>query len=284
MPYFLNQRELYDIISRELPDGLYAYSPHPGQFYITAEIDSIAFTLVSCYTAMKVIYDNFFILTADEKISQFEEMYLGAPTTGDLTLAERRANIIARIRSSAFVSMWEILTFLVSYVPEGTYVQILEYGNADGYGDATNVVDTWSVDHAQIDSNTYLAYENPQQLQGVDADLVWGKGWVYLDPLPDGVTGNDALTQTEMLYMRATAYSFEIRIFDYTFEAEALQRILKQLDKIIPVRSAYLITQNESLAAHFLTVDVANVDQFSNVRCICADPLQSTGYKGKISS
>lgn len=287
MPSFLTKSQIYDIINRELPEGLFSYSPDPSKFYITSELDSYAFTIAATYDTMKSIYDNEFISTADEKISDFEIMYFGTTSVG-LTLEEKRNRIFAKIRSQAFVSLWDILTYVASYVPEGTYVQILENGKFGGF-------DSWSLSQSELDLNTYLGNVSPQQLYGEDADLVWTGDWQQGDPIPTGVYCDPNITQASVLGMRDMAYSYEIRIFGYELTGEVLVNFQKDLELIQPVRSKYYIAQNLVLADYYLTVDVDNVGQFTQatlpfgikiaVDCIAVDPTQTvTGYKGRTYS
>lgn len=297
MPTFLTKQNVYDIINSELPDGLFAYSPNPGQFYITAEIDSYAKTIADTYQTMQAVYNNMFVQTADEKIADFEVMYFGSKVVGNLTLEERKARILAKIRSQNFVAVWDLLTFIASYVPEGTFVQIVEYGSLSGR-------DTWIINSDTASDNdqlyvselgftTFLSYECTQQLQGTNADQVWGEGWQQNDPLPAGVGGNANITQTELLDIRKTAYTYEIRIFNYTMPADLLLLFEKDLKEIEPARCAHILMQNQQLSDYGLTVDVPEVDQFTQenlsfgyllIHCIATDPTSSTGYKGKTYS
>lgn len=277
MPSFLSQTEIYNIINRELPEGLFAYSPAPSTFYVTAELDSYAATISDCYTeAMQPIYTNMFVTTADVKIPDFEIMYFGKRAVGDLTLEERRQRILSKIRSQASCSLWDILLFCASYIPEGKFVQVVEYNKQNGY-------DIWKLDVSKLDYNCYLALGRTQALAGELADQVWTSGWNYLDPLPDGVIAPDALTQTEVLAMRENAYRFGILFFDYTFTADALLQLKSDLNEIIPVRSDYSILDNLVLADYFLTQTVYDVTSLNNINCIAIDPTSTaTGITGKV--
>lgn len=286
MPTFLTQTQVYDIINRELPEGLFAYSPSPNKFYITSELDSYAKTIADTYSTMQNIYKNMFITTADDKLVDFELMYFNRRSAGDLTNDERRARILAKIRSQAFVSIWDILTFVCSYVPIGTYVQILESGNPYGVG-------SWLVGYSEIGMNTILGDASPQSLIGENADLVWTRGWVYGDPLPSGVSADPLITQAAVTSMRNTAYSYEIRIFDYEITGDLLTNFELDLQQIEPARSQHYLYQNLNLSDYYLTIDVNNVDQFTkvlyqgnniHVDCIALDDTQLTGYKGRTYS
>lgn len=295
MPKFLTASEVYGVISNELPDGLFAYSPQPNKFYITAEFYSYSAGIANTYTTMQAIYKNLFVTTAEENIPDYEVMYFGKKANTDLTIEERRGRLLAKIRSQLSVSVWDLLTFIVSYLPEGTFAQLVEYGNF-------NSRDVWqvgvdfgvygAVDTCELGTMSYLAAGCPQELTGELADEVWGPGWNYLDPLPEHVTGDAQITQAKMLAMRETAYTYEIRIFGYTLSAEAQVQFEQDLLAIHPCRSQYYLQQNLDLTDYNLTTDVANVDQFTTVEalngspwmlnCIAADPTQTTGYKGKV--
>lgn len=287
MPSFLSKAQVYAIINRELPEGLYAYSPAPGTFYVTSEFDSYAKVISDTYSTMQSIYTNMFVTTADEKIYDFETMYFGYRSAGALSVEERRARILAKIRSKAFVALWDVLTFVASYVPEGTYVQVLEFGIPNGDNG-------WSVGYSEIGMTTILGFGySPQSLKGEDADLVWTGDWEQGDPLPTGVVCNSNITEAEVRGMRETAYGYEIRIFDYELTGDALMNFLIDLAQIEPARSGAYLLQNLTLADYFLTVDVSEVNQFTTydyqgqtllVNCIANDTTQNSGYKGKVYS
>lgn len=286
MPSFLTKSQVYDIINRELPEGLFAYSPAPGTFYVTSELDSYAFTIAATYSTMQTIYTNQFVTTAVDNLTDFEVMYFGRSSVG-LMQEERRARILAKIRSQAFVSRWDILTFVCSYLPVGTYVQILENSRIEGR-------DAWALGNSKLGLNTILGNASPQSLYGADADLVWTGTWQQGDPIPGGVYCDPNITQATVLAIRDQAYSYEIRIFGYELTGELLANFNTDINQIQPVRSKYYLSQNLVLADYDLTVDVANVGQFTQVPisfgvlipvdCIASDSTQTTGYKGRTYS
>jgi hypothetical protein len=295
MPTFLTTNDVYNVINRELPEGLFAYSPSPNKFYITSELYSYASNIAVTYGTMQTIYNNMFVTTMAENVADYEVMYFGSKSTANLTLEERRGRILAKIRSQLSVSLWDILTFIVSYLPVGTYAQIVEYGNYNSW-------DVWqvgvdfgvrnAVDSCELGTMTYLANECPQEIHGALSDTVWGPGWNYLDPLPAHVSGDTQITQAKMLAMRITAYTYEIRIFGYAFTTEAQAQFEQDLIQIHPIRSQYYLVQNQVLSDYRLTTDVDNVSQFTSipafngpirmVNCIKNDPTQTTGYRGKV--
>ncbi len=286
MPTFLTQSQVYDIINRELPEGLFAYSPAPATFYVTSELHSYAKTISDTYDTMQHIYQNMFVTTSNEKIEAFEITYFGQRSAGALSTEERRARILAKIRSQAFVSLWDILTFVCSYVPAGTYVQILESNNPYGVG-------SWILGYSELGLNTILGDAGPQQLTGEDADLVWTGDWQQGDPIPTGVSCDPDIVQATVTGIRNTAYSYEIRIFDYEITGDLLTNFEIDLAQIEPARSEHYLLQNLTLSDYYLTVDVLNVDQFTTttyqgqtipVDCIALDDTQTTGYKGRTYS
>jgi hypothetical protein len=53
MPKFLSKREIYLLISRELPENVYAFSSKPEEHYTTADDFAFAKTMESYYTNIR---------------------------------------------------------------------------------------------------------------------------------------------------------------------------------------------------------------------------------------
>ena len=121
MPTFLTQAQIYRVLQRESPPDVYPDGA-PEQFVSTAEMDSVAKTVASCYEAMERIYENMFPTTADEQLGDWENNVLGSTPVGALTTAQRRANLLAFIRSQDNISYWTILNAVFGFVPAGTFV------------------------------------------------------------------------------------------------------------------------------------------------------------------
>jgi hypothetical protein len=218
MAKFLSQAEIYRILQRELPEGLYPDGA-AAAYVSTAENDSVAACVSSFYTSMQGAYNNLIVTTADEdKMSDWETTVLGKIPADVLTLEERRYRILARLRSTGDISLWQIVQTVAAYIGPDRYFEIRQRNVPD------DVISS--------------------QIKGANADLVWAPGWVSGDPAPAGVTVTDDLRNTEssLLAVRTHTYTYDVIVFsDDTFTA-----VQAQLDDLLvetePARSAHVFT------------------------------------------
>lgn len=146
MSLFLTQAEIYQILSRELPQDVYAFGP-PSAFYTTADTDSTAGVLADAYTNLSTIYNNIFPQTTDENISDWEATAFARPIPALATLTDRQTRVVDKLRLRRGISLWDVLNFVLTYVPIQTFVQIIEYSLPSG---------GWRLDLSPLDVSTFL--------------------------------------------------------------------------------------------------------------------------------
>jgi len=275
MPKFLNVDELYRVLQRELPEGVYP-DGKPDRFYSTASIYSKAQLLANGYTNMSRIYANYFPADADEKIDDWVVKAFGSKFNDSVTLAEKQSRVIEKIRKQPRISLWEILTLVSGYIPEGKYVQILEYGKLD--------LHPWRLGVSLLGQNTFLYFVPAFDQVGVPAlefceyvsNLHWRLGGDRLGVNTTLFGGDQQLITKAQL----DAYAYEIRIFDYEVTGLDLQNMEKEIQAAQPARSGYILRQNLNLNDFGLTVPVTDVNEFDLVNCITRNALATTGYDG----
>lgn len=275
MAQFLTRNQIYRMLQRELPEGVYA-DGSPSAFFTTASVDAKAKTLETAYSNLQRIYENQFPQSADERIDDWLVKMFGT-TLGNLTLDEKRAKVIAKIRAQPRINLWEILTLVAGYLPEGKYVQIIEYCNQSQ--------SAWVLDESALGLNTIFDLPIKFADLGVPSDqwcqFVAGLQW----RLGEQQLGVNTALAPATLYVDVTnvqkqAFIYEIRIFEMALMGADLQSMEKEVIKAEPARSSHITRQNLLLSDFFLTIPVTDVDEFSKVDCITRDPSSTTGYSG----
>lgn len=276
MPTFLTQPQLYRVLQRELPSNVYPDGP-PSAFFSTAENDSVAKVYASAYANMERIYDNQFPQHTSERINDWEITAFGKVNSTGLSLAERISRILTKLQQQRSLAMWEILTLIAGYIPEGKFVQIVEWGCGEGFG--------WKLGASRLGIDTVLSWGARSLLGDSDTpceDIKNATGWkLGKSPLGSETRLTGSLTWQLISTVQAKAYTYEIRIFDYELPAADLEELKRQLDLSEPARSGRVIFQNLQLADYMLTVPLTEVGQFSGVNCITRDSASTTGYSGR---
>jgi len=252
MPTFLTRENIYRILQRELPEDIYPDGP-PERYYSTADNDSVAEVFSSMYSTMESIYNNMFVITADEQLSQWETNLLASTPVGDISIDQRRANLLAFLRSQDNISYWTIMNAVQGFVPAGTFVEI-----------------RWRAHKGDC----IIA-----QMTGQNSYLVWGPDWVAGDPAPAGVTVTDNIRNVEadLLYLRRHAYVYDVVIWGYELDAEETIRLDELLTRIEPARSDHTITSwADDMLPGGPEVTAATVEQYENAK---TDDTSGTGYR-----
>ena len=213
MAKFLTQAEIYRVLQRELPEGVYPDGA-PAAFVSTAESDSVAAVVGNFYTSMDSAYKNLNLISADEcKMSDWEITIFGTLPTEVLGLEGRRDRALARLRSTEDTSLWQVVQTIAASIGTARYFEIRQRNTRDDLISG--------------------------QIKGENSDLVWAPGWVSGDPAPPGVTVTNDLrnTQASLLAVRTHAYTYDIVVFsDTSFTA-----VQAQLDTLLtatePARS-----------------------------------------------
>lgn len=219
MPKFLTQDEIYRMLQRESPEGVYP-DGEPSLYYSTAEMYSVAKTLETAYQKLERIYENYFPQTADENLTDWEETVFGFQLDSSLTLQERRDRVLAKIRSQRRCTPPDILATVYTVVNSDIPVEIVEWGCEDG---------TWILDESQLDISTIL---NGPQKFAVTGDAI-------SCPITAAQFG---ITQEELEAMQEEAYTYEVRIYGYTLTALELMALEKALLEAEPARSQHIIS------------------------------------------
>jgi len=203
---------------------------------------------------MERVWYNMFPVSADEQLSQWETSLLGSTPVGDLTVEQRRANLLAFLRSQDNISYWTILNAVLGFVPAGTFVEIRQRAHK---------------------GSCIIA-----QLVGTRSGEVWGPDWMAGDPAPAGVTVTDLIRndEDELLYLRRHAYVYDVIIWGYELDTEEEARLDELLTRIEPARSDHTITSwaDNPLIDGGPEVDANNVEQYENAK---TDETSGTGYR-----
>jgi hypothetical protein len=169
----------------------------------------------------------------------------GDVLTASLTLQERRDQIISKLQHQPSITLWEILTLISGYVPEGKFVQVVEWGCAGENGGS------WKLDVSKLGVNTSLGWGSQAGLitPGAECESLVRDGWqlgvsrLGLDTILDGTKNWEAVAQAQN-----KAYTYEVRIFDYELPPEQLTQLVQELRRSEPARSGRIIKQNQNLA------------------------------------
>lgn len=228
MSKFLTQEEVYRILQRELPEGIYPDGA-PSQYLSTSENDSVAKCIGSVYTTMSSIADNLNLLTAtEERMGAWETTVFGETLTTGLSLEDRRRLVIAKLRSSDDISVWQLTQTIAGVVKGDAYFEVRQ---------------------RNTQNDTYGA-----QIKGANADEVWGPTWTSGDPAPSGVTVTDDVRNTEatLLTIRTHVYTYDVVIWNYWLDISLLTAQLDGLlTRLEPARSAHTFTQIASEEGFF---------------------------------
>lgn len=275
MPKFLTREELYRVLQRELPEDVYPDGP-PSAFYSTADMDSVADVAATAYVNMERIYQNQWPQFADERIDDWVLKVFGYLFDESVTLQEKRDRVIAKIRHQPTIRLWEVLTIVASYLPEGYYAQVAEFqcGAASG----------WYLGESYLGLSTYLGMGRPFWALNVDSSEwcdVIAQGWRLGFSRLGEDTELSEFSHDEIFNVQAEAFGYFIRIFDTAVTGESYSRMIQEVKAAEPARSFFKIAQNQDLTDYGLVVDVSNVGEFDNITCIARDSTQTTGYKGK---
>jgi hypothetical protein len=250
MAKFLTRQDFYRILQRELPEDMYPDGA-PQQYLSTADNDATAQCFSSIYGSMERVYENMFAISADEKLGELEQMYLGRNYL-ELTFNDRKNQILAKIRSQLDISRWSVLTQLAALVP-GVIVDIVE-------AQALDALRTFD-------------------LRGELSDEVWGPGWQAGDPAPAGVTTTAEIRndQSALLALRVTAYTYYALVFDSGLSTETKALIESTLSSAEPARSAHIVVFLGSSGVP-ASITFPEADRFNGNTALRQDPTELVSF------
>jgi hypothetical protein len=206
---FLTTDELYALIQRELPEDAYPHSGNPEDYLSTTESAATARVLATAYENMQSIEANNFPQTADDEgIGKWEERYFGAVQGGPLTIEERRDRVLQKGRERRTMSPNDLRDIVKGVIGSDKTVEIGEWSCGTG---------SWMLDVSQLGVQTYLDRGRPGVI---------------------GLAGGDLTDALEH------AYSYTVRIYDYTPTDEELKTIVALLNKAEPSMSIREIRSN----------------------------------------
>lgn len=276
MAKFLSREQIYRILQRELPENVYPDGP-PSAFFSTADMASIADVVATGYGNLERISDNYFPQTTLESIDKWvAKMFIGVSFDQSVTLQDKRDRVIAKIRKQPQITLWEVLKVAVSYVPPGTYVQILE--NCSKFG-------CWKLGASRLGKDTFLCYDHKFFELGIADDDWCGflskfDGWKLGRSKLGSTTKLSKFSYLQIIQPQLDAYGYKLRIFDYQVTGTSYAQMIKTINETEPARSVHIVQQPVSLSGSGLTTVVTDVDQFSLVNCITQDSTSNTGYSG----
>lgn len=277
MPYFLSREDIYRLIQRELPEGTYPDGP-PSAFYSTADSDSSADIAATAYGNLERIYENQFPQTADERIDDWVLKAFGFLFDDSVTLQEKRDRVVAKLRKKPTIRLWEVLTIVASYLPEGKFAQVAEYGCGSASG--------WYLDDSGLGISTFLGAGRWQDITTDPSswcETVVGLGWRIGENRLDEDTFLSQVEYSDLIGAQMEAYGYEIRIFDHAVTGVDYEQMLREVKAAEPARSFRFVKQNQVLEDYGLTGFVPDVGEFDLVDCITRNSSAETGYDGRIS-
>lgn len=217
MPHFLTRDEVYRLLQRELPDGVYP-DGLPGAFYSTAENDAVADVVATGYANAERIYANYWPATADERISDWEIKAFGRKLADGLTLAERRDRVGVKIRARKGLRKSDMVALVQSIIGSDKSVEATEWGCSDG---------GWLIGVSQLGISTIL---NGARMVDVTGPLIC-----------EATPAAYGKTDEQWADMQEQAYTFSVLIYGYTLTAAERDEIDAALLSAEPARSQHVI-------------------------------------------
>lgn len=219
MPTFLSREQIYRVLQRELPEGVYPDGP-PSAFFSTADNDSIAGIAASGYQNLSVAYDNYFPQLAVEKLSDWEIAVFGAVSSSLLTVLERQQRILEKLRAQLDISWGSILSQIQEiFDAAGLEFDLVTWCGSVGGGGA------WDLEFSQLDVDTYLSFMDPIRTAFLDCSLDYA---------------SIGLTADQLAAAQRTAYTYEVRVIGHA-DASFLADLDAILTAIEPARSTHYI-------------------------------------------
>ncbi len=218
MPTFVTREQVYRLLQRELPEGVYPDGA-PSAYYSTADMDSVAAVAATGYANLERIYDNNWPMTADERIAAWEIMAFGYNLPASLTLEERQDRVAEKIRSRKGLTIGDMIAVVKSVIGTDKLVDAIEWGCSSG---------GWMIGVSQLGIETYL--------NGYPSRLtVTGPFICEADPATYGYT------EEQWQQMRTEAYTYQINVYGYTLTQAEYDTIDQSLSIAEPARSGHVI-------------------------------------------
>lgn len=231
MAIFLEVNEIYRLMQKELPEGVYPDGA-PSAFYSTASIYAKSQLFSEAYENIETVYNNYFPQTADEKQADWEIKVFGTTLDGSLNLAARRQRVIAKIRARPGITKQDMINVVKGVIGEDKDVAIGEW-NCDG--------GSWLIGVSELGVDTILSGAN---LSSITSFLYPGIDLCDINPADYG------LTDEQWQEMRTSAYTYSVLIYSYTMTDAEREEVDELLSIAEPARSAHVIYDGLDPADH----------------------------------
>lgn len=218
MPIFLTQNDVYRLLQRELPpDDVYPDGPATG-FFSTADNMAVAKTIGDAYANLAEIYRNYYPTTAVERLADHEFTYFGYTLDGSLPIEDRRARLLAKIRTRRRTTEDDMLQAAYTVLDPSILVEVVPWGCGEA---------GWVLDVSQLDISTIL-----NEFNGLERT---GPGLCALTAADYGFTAE------EFADLQNQAYTYEVRIYAHVLTANERADLERVLTAGEPARSRHLI-------------------------------------------
>lgn len=287
---FLDRFTLYRCIQRELPEGAYPDGPASGNnsYFSTADSMATAIVLESLYLAASGTYQEMFPALSTKRIDDWVLSTFGQFFDASVPLLTKQQRVQAKLQKIGSLSNWALLTLALSYVPQGTFVQIFHACGPNGLRNA------WQLGISTLGFNTFLSGKTPAEI-GIPPDVLadmadkwcpfisnlhWRLG---VDELGVETFLSD-IAYVDIAAFQADAYLYTVKIFNAggpQLSPDAIQALSNDLLANEPARSGHHIVQNLDINTSGLDTIVPDLTQFDAVDCAAVDPTSTTGYTGR---
>ncbi len=232
MALFLGQQQLYRLIQRELPEDVYPDAGDAAKYLSTSDSWALAGILADAYDQLRIVYNGYWPQTiiegedSDAQLAQHEITRFGLISNA-LTFSQRVARLLTKIRGRPSLSVSSLEETARAELPPDTVLQIVEWGCISTGG-------SWYIGESELGWST-----------------IFGGGGNYYPPGTDICTkdGSDVgLTPAQWANYQDGAYTYELRIYEYTPTATELQSLERVMTRAEPSEAKHLIRTNVALS------------------------------------
>lgn len=218
MPIFLNQDQVYRLLQREAPEDDVYPDGSPDVFFSTADQSSVAKTVGDAYANLANIYKNYYPISAEESLADHEFEYFGYTLDGSLSLDDRRARLLSKIRTRRRTTEDDMVAAAYTVLDPSILVEVAPWGCGEA---------GWMLDVSQLDIETIL-----NEFNGLERT---GPGLCALTAADYG------FTDEEFADLQNQAYTYEVRIYGHVLTANERADLERVLTAGEPARSRHII-------------------------------------------
>jgi hypothetical protein len=254
-PIFLNSLEFLDILIAELPDGVYptdyADSEDVSKRSISSsELRAIALQLGTASDNLAAIYsDKFLSLAGGDGLTAYERDYFATTQDGSLSLDDRRANLISKLRATGGISLPAVKSVVESILGDIPF-DLLPYSGQGGGG-------AWILGTSALGVSSWLGALDP---------LIGARSDNGLTPLDCNLAyAADGLSLDQLASIQRTAFTYEVRIYGAASD-QTLMLLDQRLSQLEPARSTHIIRNNQVLGPADFAAYKAQTPEFDRLR------------------